>query len=117
MVNIIESLVAVVAIEVSFDKAKEMLTTARKLPMQAMQVQMEIFTSYAYLDSSSVDSFVPSYSSLDAYPVSTRTSVLDVYREVVYDLQEEEADIDPNVGTNVPIVHLNLPSVPDVGCS
>lgn len=57
-----------------------------------------------------MDSFVPSYSLLDAYPDSTRTSVLDVYREVVYDLLKEEVDIDPTMETNDPTVHPNLPS-------
>lgn len=54
---------------------------------------------------------MPIYNLLDVYPVSTRTSVLDVYREVVFVLLKEEADIDPIMETTDLIVHLNLPSV------
>lgn len=50
MVNIIENLAIVVAIVAVFEQAKELPTIARKLPKQAMQAQMEIFISNAFLD-------------------------------------------------------------------
>lgn len=114
MVNIIESLVVGVATVVSFDKAKVKPPIARKRPMQAMQVQKEIFISFAYLDSSSVDSCVPSFSLLVVYPDSIRTFGHDVYQVVVYVLLKEEEVIDLNVGTIDLTVHPNLPSVIDV---
>lgn len=107
----IESLVVDDAIGVVFVKVKELLINARKHSMQAMQVQMEIYISCAYLDSILVDSCVPSYNSLGAFLDSTRTSVRDVYREVDFVLHKEEAVIVPIMETNVLIVHPNLPLV------
>lgn len=92
VVNNTENLVVVVAIVVSCETVKELLTTARKHPMLAMQEKTENFASYAYLVKVPVVLFVPSFNLLDAYPVSIEIYDYFAFHEAVVDLLNKEAD-------------------------
>lgn len=107
---------AVVATVVAYASFREVPLIARKLPMQVVQVQMEISSKHVYLALSFMALFVPSFNSQVVFPVSIETYDPFSYQDLVVALLVEEevvryaAIIDLVDNHDLPLVH-------DVDCN
>lgn len=105
---VVESLVNVDVTVGVLEETRVVQTSVRRRAMLVSQVQIENASSYDTVVSINVDSFVPSFNSMVAYPVSVKIYVHGVYREVVNALRVE-VKVDPTMEINVPIdIHDHL---------